>query len=315
MTSLTIDHLDPPSTVRRMRAVEAVRWRALDELSGRTVWCASALPGRSASARRLRASLQWGGGGGLRSGVLEVDADERLRHLAQRLEAMLEGASPSRLGDAERELCAEGVRGSEDLVGAVSPDDVVVVHDALTALLAEALRERGAHAVWHVELPADAQPPGRCRGTELPAPLYLAYGRLRHDVVAVRSPSPRRRRAHRRAHALDRRRRRQGHSGGLRRWRAPPARLEHRPSGRRPRRPRGDRRRHAPRAAEGSGALSRASRLAVGPCDAARPTAHPPGARRSDEPAGGGLANAAVRCISAPPLRPSERVLRKTRGS
>jgi hypothetical protein len=159
VTSLTIDHLDPPSTARRMRAVEAVRRRALDELSGRTVWCASALPGRRASARRLRASLQWAGGGGLRSGVLEVDADERLRDLAQRLEAMLEGSSPSSLGDAERELCAEGVRVSEDLVGAVSPDDVVVVHDALTALLAEALRERGAHAVWRVSFtPAPSRP-------------------------------------------------------------------------------------------------------------------------------------------------------------
>jgi hypothetical protein len=191
VTSLTIDHLDPPSTVRRMRAVEAVRRRALDELSGRTVWCASALPDRSASARRLRASLQWGGGGGLRCGVLEVDADERLRHLAQRLEAMLEGASPSRLGDAERELCSEGVRGSEDLVGAVSPDDVVVVHDALTALLAEALRERGAHAVWHV-----SSPPTPSRPTAAAARSFLHRYTSRMDAyVMTWSPYDRRPRA------------------------------------------------------------------------------------------------------------------------
>ena len=82
--------------------------------------------------------------------LLEVPADARLRDLAERLDAMLEGSSPSGLGAAERELCAEGVSGSEELVGAVGPDDVVVVHDTLTALLAEALRERGAHAVWHV---------------------------------------------------------------------------------------------------------------------------------------------------------------------
>jgi hypothetical protein len=159
VTSLTIEHLDPPSTARRMRAVEAVRRRALDELSGRTVWCASALPGRRASAQRLRASLQWGGGGGLRCSALEVAADKRLRELAQRLEAMLAGSSPSQLGDAERELCAEAVGASEDLVGAVGADDVVVVHDALTALLAEALRERGAHAVWHVSFTPTPSPP------------------------------------------------------------------------------------------------------------------------------------------------------------
>src|SRR3954452_19569611 len=185
-----------------MRAVEAVRGRALEELSGRTVWCASALPGRRASARRLRASLQWGGGGGLgsrgrggggglRSGVLEVDADERLRDLAQRLEAMLEGSSPSSLGDAERELCAEGVRASEDLVGAVSSDDVVVVHDALTALLAEALRERGAHAVWHVSFtPAPSRP------TAAAARTFLRRYTSRMDAyVMTWSPYDRRPRA------------------------------------------------------------------------------------------------------------------------
>ena len=72
------------------------------------------------------------GGGGLRSGVLEVAADERLRELAQRLEAMLDGSSPSRLGDAERELCAEGVRSSEELVGVsllrFDQDGLVVEH-------------------------------------------------------------------------------------------------------------------------------------------------------------------------------------------
>jgi hypothetical protein len=158
VTSLTIEHLDPPSSARRMRARDAARRRAVDELAGRTVWCACALPGRRASAQRLRASLQWGGGGGVSCGLLEVAPDARLRGLAERLEAMLEGSSPSNLGAAERELCAEGVSASEQLVGAVGPDDVVIVHDALTALLAEALRERGAHAVWHVSI---VPPPSR----------------------------------------------------------------------------------------------------------------------------------------------------------
>ena len=191
MTSLTVEHLDPPSTARRMRAVEAVRCRALEELSGRTVWCASALPDRRASAQRLRSSLQWGGGGGLRSGVLEVAADERLRDLAQRLEAMLDGAATSQLGDAERELCAEGVRGSEELVSAVGPDDVVVVHDALTALLAEALRARGAHAVWHVSFT-----PTPSRPTAAAARTFLRRYTSRMDAyVMTWSPYDRRPRA------------------------------------------------------------------------------------------------------------------------
>ena len=158
MTSLTIEYLDQPSSTRRLRALDAARGRAADELAGRTVWCASALSGRRAVAQRLRASLQWGGGGGVTCSPLDVAADGRLCDLAERLDAMLEGSSPSGLGAAERELCAEGVSGSEELVAAVRPDDVVIVHDALTALLAEALRERGAHAVWHVSI---APPPSR----------------------------------------------------------------------------------------------------------------------------------------------------------
>jgi hypothetical protein len=154
VTSMTIEHLDPPSSTRDIRTLDAARQRAVDALAGRTVWCATALPQRQASAQRLRASLQWGGGGGVACGLLEIAGDERLRELAERLQAMLEGASRARLGAAEREICAEGLRASEELVGPVGPDDVVVAHDALTALLAEAVRDRGAHAVWHVGVAA-----------------------------------------------------------------------------------------------------------------------------------------------------------------
>jgi trehalose synthase len=159
VTSLTIERLDPPSSTRGMRALDATRRRAADALAGRTVWCAAALPQRRASAQRLRACLQWGGGGGVTSGLLEIAGDEPLRELAERLQAMLECASPSRLGGAEREICADGVHAGEELVGAVGPDDVVVAHDPLTALLAEAVRDRGAHAVWHLSVPASPRRP------------------------------------------------------------------------------------------------------------------------------------------------------------
>jgi hypothetical protein len=47
---------------------------------------------------------------------------------------------------------------AEDLVDDVRPDDIVVVHDPLTAAGAEAIRERGAHAVWHVLAPREPAP-------------------------------------------------------------------------------------------------------------------------------------------------------------
>jgi hypothetical protein len=150
VTSLTIEHLDPASSSREIRTLDAARRRAFDALAGRTVWCATALHRRRASAQRLRDCLRWGGGEGVACGLLEIAGDERLRELAERLQAMFEGASPARLRGAEREICADSVRAGEEFVGAVRPDDVVVAHDMLTALLAEAVRDRGAHAVWHV---------------------------------------------------------------------------------------------------------------------------------------------------------------------
>jgi trehalose synthase len=152
-----IEHLGLPSSARRMRALEAARERAADELGGRIVWCATALPAHRASAQRLRASLQWGGG--VATDLLEVAADDELRALADRLDAMLDGASSSRPGAADGEICARRVRESEELLGAVGPDDVVVFHDVPSALLVHAVRDRRAHAVWHVHVAAASQGP------------------------------------------------------------------------------------------------------------------------------------------------------------
>jgi hypothetical protein len=68
---------------------------------------------------------------------------------------MLAGLLPrgSDLGPDEEQLCAACAQDGDTLVGrAVGAEDVVVVHDALSALLARALRERGAHTVWRVQV-------------------------------------------------------------------------------------------------------------------------------------------------------------------
>lgn len=154
MTSLRIDHFDAPSSARGVRAIDTARRRALDELAGRTVWFASALVGGRSRAQSLRERL-----GrtveGVSTGWMEVAADEPLRGLTQRLDAMLSGGPRGavRLGPADRDAYAEGVRDHESLMrDDVRADDVVVLHDPLTAALARAVRERGAHAIWHVSL-------------------------------------------------------------------------------------------------------------------------------------------------------------------
>lgn len=153
MTSLVIEQLAAPSSVREARALDIASSRAVDELSGRTVWCAAALPGGRDAAETLCASLQ-SSGEGVAAEWLEVEVGEPLHGVAQRLDAMLAGSArlAEQLGPDDGEIFATGRQDSDVLVGpGVAGDDVVVLHDPLTALLTQAARERGAHVVWHVQ--------------------------------------------------------------------------------------------------------------------------------------------------------------------
>jgi hypothetical protein len=96
------------------RGLERAAEHATEELAERTVWCAGSAPDGRACAHELRACLQRAGG--LRAtGDLDLDAE----HLA-------------------------------DDVRRVGADDVVVLHDLLSAALTGPLREQGAHPVWHL---------------------------------------------------------------------------------------------------------------------------------------------------------------------
>jgi hypothetical protein len=151
MTSLTIEPLGLSVSARDARTLDSVRRRAAAELAGRRVWCVSALPDGRSSARTLRERLD---GGGVHADPLEVTPPEDLDRLARGIEAMLRGAAAAAsLGPAERELYADGVRDGDALIGPdVAAEDVVVLHDALAAALAQAARERGAHVVWRVDV-------------------------------------------------------------------------------------------------------------------------------------------------------------------
>jgi trehalose synthase len=147
MTTLVVERFRAPAGTRDRRVLELRRRRADDALAGRTVWCANALPAAHAPAEGLRSRL------GAAAGPLDVAGADPLVALAERLDAMLRGAAAAAdaPGRGAVELCTGGRAQSEALVGEkVRPGDVVVLHDPLTALLAEAVRERGAHAVWHV---------------------------------------------------------------------------------------------------------------------------------------------------------------------
>lgn len=127
MTSFRIEHLEPGS-IRATRAVRFTREQAQDQLAGRTVWCGVEAPGTSATR------------------ALEVPADAGLREVADRLDAaLLDAANGVRLGAAERALCAQA---AELVTAQVARDDIVLLHDSVSTLLAMAIREHGAHTVW-----------------------------------------------------------------------------------------------------------------------------------------------------------------------
>jgi hypothetical protein len=151
MTSLTLERFTTPSTARERRELAWLRAWAADELAGRAVWCAAACdgPGHRA-AEALRDGLHRPG-----AGALDVAAPEPLCGASARVEAALAGARDAVLERDDEPACLEGTLDGERLAGErVVAGDVVVVHDALSALLAGALRARGAHVIWHEHLPA-----------------------------------------------------------------------------------------------------------------------------------------------------------------
>jgi hypothetical protein len=148
MAAVRSDRIEVPAGLHERRVLAWLQSRAGDALAGRTVWCVAALSGGHAAGQRQRALLH----GDLEVVPLALEAAEPPAALARQLDAMLAGTpSPRPLGAAERAAYARGAELAERAVGSrVAPGDVVVLHDCFTVALAAALRERGAHAVWHL---------------------------------------------------------------------------------------------------------------------------------------------------------------------
>src|ERR1700727_2058694 len=132
VTTLVLEQFAAPDSDRGIRRLELTRRRAAEELAGRTVWCVSSLRAGRRAADALRRRLR----------ALPDDG------LSSRGIRMREGQTLTRVTENGDELL-----GSE-----VQAGDLVVLHDPLAAALADAIRARGAHAIWRlpVERLADA---------------------------------------------------------------------------------------------------------------------------------------------------------------
>jgi hypothetical protein len=155
--SLETERFGVPTSLRAQRVEAFERERAVDQLAGRTVWCAGALGRASERASGLRERLGWAHDGGVDAAQLQVHGTEPLREAAAQLESMLNDVAgdPRAPGRDERALYTERTaRAEEDVAPRVRAEDVVVLHDPLSAALAHAVRERGGHALWHVRIAA-----------------------------------------------------------------------------------------------------------------------------------------------------------------
>ena len=201
----TTDHLPPfsggPGTSSFARARDArvlafTQEQAADALAGRTVWCIAALPSGLAAAEAVEACLCRPAEERVQTAWRGVDAGMALRALATRIDAMLAGAldAPVELSAAERDDYRAAVDDGERLLDdAVLPDDVVVLHDALAATLAEAARARGAHVVRHVHRAAASANPRAAAAAAFLAPFERdvdAWVVTSADGVVAAMPSP-----------------------------------------------------------------------------------------------------------------------------
>jgi hypothetical protein len=157
MAAVRNDRIGVPTGLHERRVLAWLHSRGSDALAGRVVWCAAALSGGHAAGLRLREMLH----DDLEVAPLAVEAAEPPAELARQLDAMLAGVpSPRSLGAAERVAYARGAELAElALGGRVRPGDVVVLHDCFTVSFAAALRDRGAHAIWHLRRRSGSQAP------------------------------------------------------------------------------------------------------------------------------------------------------------
>jgi hypothetical protein len=159
VSTWTVDAFAGEST-REARRLAWARGRWEEQLSGRTVWCVASLPDGRDAAWQLRGRLRSDTSeGGVAVGCIVIATDESLGALGSRLEAMLRGLAGERLTRDDEVLYAFACGDGENMLGAAIGDgDVVVLHDAVAAVTAEAARDRGAHVFWRIDAATSPAP-------------------------------------------------------------------------------------------------------------------------------------------------------------
>jgi len=148
------DVLEPEERRRLDDALHLLRER----LAHRRLWHVNSTATGGGVAEMLGSLLPYMAGAGIDVSWLVVEGDEPFFDLTKRLHNRLHGApgDGGPLGPAER-AAYDAALGAQrgDLLRAVCPGDVAVLHDPQTAGLIRPLRDHGAHVVWRCHIGID----------------------------------------------------------------------------------------------------------------------------------------------------------------
>jgi trehalose synthase len=164
LTPIEVLPLDPDRF--RPFVADPVRWQQLAAsnergrslLENRALWNVTTTSRIGGVAVLVRSYTAYARGAGIDSRWEVVDGDYDFFRLAKRLHNDLHGAGGLAAGYTaeDRELYeATLLPASRQLADRLRPGDIVVLHGAETAGLAEAVREAGAHPVWRCHVGTD----------------------------------------------------------------------------------------------------------------------------------------------------------------
>ncbi len=145
----------PPERVERLEA-SAVRARA--DFGDRVVWHVNATAHGGGVAEMLQTLLAYGKGAQIENRWLVIDGDQEFFAITKRLHNRLHGApgDGGPLGARERAHYQEVMAANlAALTSAVSPGDLVMLHDPQTAGLCEAMRDSGTRVIWRCHIGCD----------------------------------------------------------------------------------------------------------------------------------------------------------------
>jgi trehalose synthase len=131
---------------------------AREILRGRTVLHVNSTGRGGGVAEMLASLLPYAQGAGVEARWLVIQGDDDFFAVTKRIHNLLHGdeGDGGPLGDAERAAYEQALEpNAEELVEAVQPGDLVVLHDPQTAGLIPALNEAGARTVWRCHVGID----------------------------------------------------------------------------------------------------------------------------------------------------------------